>query len=315
MRRLQRRSTREDSLAEAIDTLTRDGAAAATVEPLSDLSLPAARYLRKRWGDWPRSTRLAVVSKMASLGDEDVRFNFERALLVALSDEDPEVRLAAADALWEAESTALLNELHRRADVETDTRVSRSLLRALGKFARLAVEGRLDADQRLRTEDLLVDAAINNPSEDIQLEAMVAVAYLRPVAIVSRIEDAYDHGHDEAREQALRAMGRFGGQQWSSRVIDTLRAGDSDQRVEAARSAPYVEDRRVVPYLYEAAEDDEIPEIQFAALRALGEIGGPEIRSFLEEMRDSTSGDVSQAADNALGNASLLDGVGDGIPA
>ncbi|CAN5784743.1 hypothetical protein BH23CHL2_BH23CHL2_29180 [soil metagenome] len=314
MPRLQRRSTGEDSLAEAIDTLTRDGAAAATVEPLSDLSLPAARYLRKRWGDWPRSTRLAVVSEMASLGEEDVRFSFERALLVALSDEDPDVRLAAVEALWESEATALLNELLRRADVETETRVRRSLLRTIGRFARLAVEGRLDADQRRRIEELLVDAALRDSSEDIQLEAMVAVAYLQPVAIASQIEDAYDQGHDEAREQALRAMGRFGGQQWSSRVIDALRAGDSDQRVEAARAAPYVEDRRVVPYLYEAAEDDERPDIQFAALRALGEIGGPEIRSFLEEMRDSTSGDVSQAADNALGNASLLDGTGDGIP-
>ncbi|MEZ4572412.1 MAG: HEAT repeat domain-containing protein [Thermomicrobiales bacterium] len=280
----------------------------------SDLSISEARYLRGRWSALPVSLRQQIVALMATLGDEDVRFNFERALHVALSDSEPEVRLAGVVALWEAESTSLLDALLDIVDDESSERVRIAIVEALGRFARLAMEGRISEDQQQRVNQKLVDIALNETDEDVWLAALAAAAYLRSPALESRIFQTYDEGHDEAREIALRAMGRYGGSQWASRVIDSIRAGDADQRTEAARAAPYVEDRRVVPYLYEAAEDDEEADLQLAAVAALGEIGGPEVRSFLEELRDSTTGDVLLAAETALANAQLLDGVGDASP-
>jgi len=307
---LRRRPSAGDhsALASAIDTLRRDGAATVTVEPLSDLSISEARYLRERWEQLPVDLRLGIVTNMALGADEDIRLNFERALVVGLQDDDPDVRLKATKALWEVESTHVLQSLLNRFPQEPVARVRVALADALGRYAGLVNDGSLRDDLRELTEQVLVTAAFVDTSEDVRLSALAAGAYLRPSQLEAAIIRTYDEGHDEAKEVALRAMGRFGGSRWATRVIDGLIRGDNEQRLEAALAAAYVEDRRVIPYLFEAAEDDEYPDLQLTAVRALGEIGGVNVQSFLEALRDSTTGNVSLAAESALENAALLEG-------
>lgn len=298
-----------EALSAALDTLARDGAATVTVEPLSDLTHDEVRLFQERWNEFPSSLRLSIIRQMAASAAEDLRLNFERALIVALSDPDPDVRVEATNALWEVESTALLSALLDRFSVEDDARARVAQADALGRFARLASEDEVAGDLRVTIERKLVAAAQDDASESVRLAALSAAAYLRPQELEETIIRTYDDGHDEAREIAIRAMGRFGGSRWANRIIDALISGDEDQRVEAANAAPYVEDRRVIPYLFEAAEDDESADLQLAAIRALGEIGGTNVQNFLERLRDSTADAISSVAEEALENAALLDGA------
>lgn len=316
MSRLRRSGHSDDAskIADAVEVLVRDGAASVTVEPLADLKLAGARELVERWPSIPEALRLDIVKLMDALAAEDVRLNFERALVIGLHDSSPNVRLASVNALWESESTAYLTTLLARVPEEPDAGVRTAMVEALGQYARRASDGLLQADLHQQLEQLLVDLAFEDPHERTRLAAMAAAAYFRPGRLEAEIRRAFDDGHDEAVESALRAMGRFGGERWATRVIDALRAGDTEQRLEAAAAAPYVEDRRVLPYLYEAAEDDEAPELQLAAVQALGEIGGPAVQSFLESFRDSTTGAVADAAEEALENAALLEGAPNAVP-
>ena len=310
MSRLRRSSDEVNSsiVADAVEVLRRDGVASVTVEPFADLTLTEARDLAGRWTSIPESLRQEAIAAMASLASEDVRLSFERAFTLGLRDSSPSVRLSAVNALWEAESSSLLANLLELTPTEPDVHVRDGMVEALGRFARRASEGLLAPDQARLLEEVLVERALHDDDDSIRLGAMVAAAFLRPERLEPEIREAFDVGHDEAVEMALRAMGRFGGARWASRVIDALRAGDVDQRSEAASAAPYVEDRRVLPYLYEAAEDDDYPELQVRAIQALGEIGGPAVQSFLESFRDSTTGDLANAAEAALENAALLEG-------
>ena len=310
MSRLRRSSDESGSskVADAVEVIVRDGVASVTVEPLADLTLLEARDLGERWASIPEPLRVRVVAAMASLASDDVRLSFERAFVIGLRDSSPGVRLSAVNALWEVESSSLLRDLVELVTTEPDVQVRNAMVEALGRFARRAGEGLIPEDQARLVEDVLVERALQDEAEQIRLSAMVAAAYCRPERLEPEIRNAFDNGHDEAIEMALQAMGRFGGTRWASRVIDALRAGDTDQRIEAATAAAYVEDRRVLPYLYEAAEDDEFAELQVRAIESLGEIGGPAVQSFLESIRDSTTGDVAAAAEEALENAALLEG-------
>ncbi len=314
MLRQRRKRSDHSSVAAAVDALEKDGAAAVTVEPLADLSISEAAFVRERWSDLADDLRHAIITQMALLSGEDVRMNFERVYMIGLADANPDIRLESTRAMWEVESSALLAALLQRLEHEPEARVRVALVEAIGRFAGLIVEGGIDTDLREETEALLVDVALGDDNENVRLAALAAAAYFRPIEIEAEIARAYDDGHDEAREFALRAMGRFGGSRWASRVIDGLAAGDEEQRLTAAAAAPYVEDRRVLPYLFEAAEDDEGPDLQLAAIVALGNIGGTHVQSFLEALKDSTTGDVATAAEAALESAALLEGIADTVP-
>jgi HEAT repeat protein len=314
MLRQRRRNSDLNSVAAAVEALERDGAAAVTVETLKDLSVSEAAFVRERWSDLADDLRHAIITQMALLSGEDVRMNFERVFMIGLADANPDIRLEATGAMWEVESTALLAALLQRLEHEPEARVRVVLVEALGRFAGLIVEGGFETDRRDDAESLLVDVALDDENEDVRLAGLAAAAYFRPTEIEAEIAGAYDDGHDEAKEIALRAMGRFGGRRWASRVIDGLAAGDEEQRLAAAAAAPYVEDRRVLPYLFEAAEDDDGPELQLAAILALGNIGGTHVQSFLETLKDSTAGDAAMAAEAALESAALLEGLADTVP-
>ena len=291
-----------------IDQLLRDGPAAATIRPFSDLSLAAARRLGVRWPTLPAEVRLVAVREMTTLGERDVRLNFERALAIAMTDSNADIRAAAVMGLWEAKSDAVQRQLLRLAPDEPDWRVRTAMFDALGRCAEYRV---VSGDDGLssKTASLLLDAAITDTSEAARLAAMAAASYFQPEELIAVIESAFDDGSDDARESALVAMGRFGGSRWASRVIDGLRSGSDEERIAAAGAAPYIEDQRVVTYLYEAAEDDDAIELQVAAISGLGEIGGREVRKFLEEVQDSPDEQIRDAAEIALANAALLDGV------
>jgi HEAT repeat protein len=309
MSRRRHSNSGADSIGVVVNALRRDGAAAATVEPLSDLSRAEARELRELWPGLEGATRFKTVALMASLGAEDVRFNFERALLIALADQDPEIRVEAAGGLWETESSAYLEALLERLPNEPSPRVRAVMVEALGRFARLASDGQLTDAQSAMTESALLRATESDPDEVVRLNALAAVAYLRPAHLIASVEFAFDEGDEAARIAAVRAMGRYGGRNWASRIIDALRVGDSELRAAAALAAPYVEDRRVIPFLFEAAEEHEETDLQLAAIAALGDVGGEQVRRFLEQIKDSSESPVSNAAEDALANASLLEGA------
>lgn len=314
MRRRPPNERDQRDLEAAVNTLVRDGAAHVTVEPLADLSLPGARYLRQRWNDMPEALRLATIHQMAASAAEDVRLDFERALAIGLQDASPEIRRESIEALWESESTSLLKQLLDALSGEEHPTVRVALVQALARYAQLASEDSVDIDFELPLEQTLTSVALDDESGEVRLAALAAAAYLRPALLEPEIVRAYDEGHDDARELAIQAMGRFGGKRWAPRVIDALLVGDDDLRIAAAKAAPYVEDRRIIPYLYEAAEDEEFPEMQLTAIWALGEIGGQNVQSFLESLRDTATGEVADAAESALENAALLEGTVDTIP-
>ena len=102
------------------------------------------------------------------------------------------------------------------------------------------------------------------------------------------------------RQSALFAMGRSGDTAWLEIIIGELESDDPGMRFEAANAAREMGEPEAVRYLVEMVEDPDV-EVSYAALRAIGGIGGANARKFLLAFLASTEdGGSREAAEEAL---------------
>jgi hypothetical protein len=97
--------------------------------------------------------------------------------------------------------------------------------------------------------------------------------------IVVRLEDA----DEDVREEAVRALGRIGGEAAVAILIENLQNEDSLVRIECARALGKLRVKEAVPFLINLLpyEDEKLVE---AAARALGRIDSPESSAALLQM-------------------------------
>jgi HEAT repeat protein len=109
------------------------------------------------------------------------------------------------------------------------------------------------------------------------------------------------------RVSAIFAMGRSADARWAPQVKQELFSPNSEMRYEAARACGELQLSDTVTELRELAEDVD-PEVQEAALWALGQIGGDKARQILERYCASDSEAIRTAAEAALDELEFLHG-------
>ncbi|HAX24329.1 MAG TPA: phycocyanin alpha phycocyanobilin lyase [Chloroflexi bacterium] len=269
--------------------------------PLSDLDRPATTLLRDRWDEIPMTTRIRIVRDMAQDAEDHVERHYQRALLVACRDSDPDVRLAAFDGLWEFDSPELLRILLSEIAEEPDARVREAMATGLGRFA-------ADSDDDLALNEVLEalferwegDSAI-----DVRRRALESLGFLSGDDIVEAIEDAYNNHSIEIRASALQAMGRQGDNRWLDACLRELRSDDPELRFEAVTALGSIGDQRTVSAIVDMTDDEDV-EVALAAIAALGEVGGPMAVNRLRQLSEDQSRAVAEAAADALQEASIM---------
>lgn len=275
------------------------------VEPLSDLSRSAARYLAERWPTLPAAVRLAAVNAMREDADAHIEHTYGRALLVALKDADPAIRLAALEGLTELESPSFRDVLLTNIESEPDDRVRASEAMALGKFVLLCEHEEGDEATSDRLRQSLLALLQHDPSAEVRRRALESVGYLAgDREVIRRIDDAYESGDHGMRVSALHAMGRQADTRWLDIVHDEFTSDDPELRFEAVTAAGTIGSERSVVELIDRLRDDDI-EVQMAAIASLGAIGGRLAVSALRRLTEDDSPAIVDAAEAALEEAEL----------
>ena len=102
-------------------------------------------------------------------------------------------------------------------------------------------------------------------------------------------------------------MGASADPEWLPTIIEEMHSEDSEMRFEAATAAGAIGDEDVVPELSGLTVDDD-PEVQEAAIGALGQIGGPAARSVLHSVAsDQQDERVLDAVADALSEADFIE--------
>jgi HEAT repeat protein len=244
--------------------------------------------------------RETVLDKMIELTDENIELDFGAVYKAALGDDHADVRAKAARGLWDYDDRTIIGPLIDLLRDDPSATVRAAVAGPLGVFADMAQDGKLlerDAD---RIRDALM-AAVSRDDEDVEVRrrAIEAVATFDfPEADVA-IRSAHQGPDVKLRQSSLYAMGESSNLQWLPTVVSDTDHDQPEIRFEAANALGKLGDEDTTPYLIKLVQDEDL-QVQIAAIRGLGEIGGHLARTALERCLKIGDEAIEQAAEDAL---------------
>ena len=280
----------------------------ASLYHLSDLDNRDVVRVRRAWRVLPTELRQEMIARLVELAEADFEVNFGALFRLGLEDEDATVRTVSVEGLWEDEDVCLIPILAARLledenlDVRTAAAISLGRFILMGELEKIRPEPSKTAYQALLTACQNVDEHM-----EVRRRALESLAYLSDETVAALIREAYDAQDVQVRVSAVFAMGRTADAAWANYVRHELFRPEPELRYEAARACGELQLREAVPELEELADDAD-PEVQEAALWALGQIGGDRARQILERYRLAKDEAIQAAAEAALDELEFLHG-------
>jgi len=275
---------------------------------LSGLGPDELLRFERAWSGLQTSDRRQMLQTLMQLAEDDFEMDFNAIFRLALHDEDPEVRTAGTEGLWEDDDPRLIPELLRLLLDDKVPAVRVAVVQCLAHFVLL---GEL---QKIRPQPFaqlcqVLSLVHQNPREflEVRRRALESLAYASVVELPALIQAAYAHPEEAMQISAVFAMGRSADPRWKDTVVRQLHHPSPAMRYEAARACGELVARDAVPDLVELVEDVDL-EVQEAALWALGQIGGDLARLTLERYLKADSDALRSAANEALQELEFLHG-------
>ncbi len=278
----------------------------AMVRSFSDLSPQHLAQLTEDWPHYPTERRRAIVRHLVEVGESNFTMDFEAVHVLALADEDKEVRIAAIEGMWENTSVSHMQRLLALVNTDPAAEVRAAAALALGRFVLSGELGEFPEDRAVQVQDVLLDILHRDDEHlDVRRRALEAISNCSREGVAGWIEDAYAASAIEMRISALFAMGRSCDVRWKPIILEELQSDEPPILYEAARAAGELELREAVPDLADllVCQDRELQEM---AVWALGEIGGDAAIALLQgAAEDAPDEAFAEAIEDALGMANL----------
>jgi len=263
---------------------------------------------------WPRvdlSRKVSLLDGLKILADGDTLVNFDEFARPLLTDSEAAVRVHALRLLMESDDVKLfpiyLNLL--KNDVDTDVRAEAAIT-----LGHLVAKGELEEISEGTYSEVqagLLESARGADVTRIRRHALESLGYSSRPEVVRLIESALQRTDSEWQASALTAIGRSADERWEDEVLQGL-IDENDlirkAAVEAAGQLSLKSARIVLLRLLAEGEVDD--EITNAAIWSLSQIGGEDVRTFLEALLDQTEEeDEEQVAflEEALDNLSFTE--------
>ena len=261
-------------------------------------------------GVWPRiaaGVRRQVVEYMVELAEADFEMDFSAVFRIALDDEDPEVRRAAVEGLWEDEDVRLVPHLAARLLEDEAAAVRAAAASSLGRFVLLGELNKIRPGPYAAAYDALLRCCGCEEDSEVWRRAIESLAYVNNAEVTALIERAYAASDERIRVSAIFAMGRSAHERWGDHIRQELFSPNPELRFEGARACGELSLGDAVLELEELVDDVD-REVREAALWSLGQIGGDRAREVIERQCLSEDESTRRAADSALAELEFLSG-------
>ncbi|MBM3926109.1 MAG: HEAT repeat domain-containing protein [SAR202 cluster bacterium] len=274
---------------------------------LSNLTSDQVEQFGSTWSEVTPQRRLAIVDRLVSLAQDSAELDFSVVLRRCIEDEEEEVRRRAIEGLWEYEERQLIPVLCRTLQGDSSTKVRATAAMGLGKFASLAEEGKLLRRDGQRIQECLMKSLVNQKEEmEVRRRALESVAVFSANGIADHIKKAYNSSSLELRCSAIYAMGKTGEPLWLSILVKELKSSTAALRYEASSACGELGEEDAIPHLIPLIGDDDL-QVQLAAIRAIGSIGGPLAKKALRRCLKSGDPAVEDAAREYLEMAETME--------
>jgi HEAT repeat protein len=296
----------ETDLAEISDENKR--LSASHLKNLSHLDAADVRLLVEAWPEIAMMRRLNIVRELSELTDDNVELNFDAIFKIALSDEEPYVRAAAIRGLDEYEENDLIPVLINLLLIDQDVEVRREAAIALGRYALSAELERLShADSRAIRNALIESAEDVEEDERVRARAIEALGCMSGEDTENLIESIYAEDSLWLKVGAIDAMGRNCNSIWLPIILRESEHRAPEMRHAAAFAAGEIGEESAVPQLRRMALQDPDRDVQLAAIRSLGAIGGPTARVALQGVLYEGDDALQEAVEEAMAEIDFSD--------
>jgi HEAT repeat protein len=209
--------------------------------------------------------------------------------------------------LWEDHDVRLIPSLVSLLEDEAVS-VRAAAATSLGRFVLLGELGKIrPAPFGQAYEALLAICQDSEEHMEPHRRALESLSYVGSEDVVRLIHQAYDTPEEKMQVSAVFSMGRSADTRWAEYVKQELFSPNPELRFEAARACGELQLPDTVSQLDELTEDAD-PEVQEAALWALGQIGGDKAREILERFCEAEGEATRAAAEAALDELEFMHG-------
>ncbi len=228
-------------------------------------------------------------------GDESARAPIADFLVEALNDDEPLVRIAAAEALGHLNEPAGLTPLGAAARSDVDARVRQAAARALGKL------------NYQRSLELLLEV-LHDSDSDVRNAAVEALGELGyPEAVPQLLQVALFDGGEQVRQSAVKVLKDLDPVSSLAFLLFSLVNPDSYIRSSAVGALTMYGGSEVFDPLLNAALTDESSEVRGKAVEALNRLEPARALDALLDVLDDADPSARSAAVEAFGNLGNLD--------
>lgn len=281
----------------------------------SGVSVEELDVVQPVWVSLKPVLRRKLMRALVEASEADFMLDYRTVGMMGLGDEDPGVREAAIDVLWEDETLEVMNRLMSLALHDNTREVRAAAAGALGRYILL---GELETlpEQYTRTAQDAVVRLWNNRQEDVLVRrrALEAISNCGHALVPDAIHEAYHSDDPDMQSSAVFAMGRTYDQRWAEYVLAEMQSEDPRMRYEAARAAGALELEEAVRHLGQLVLEND-REILEVSVWALGEIGGDRAMRLLEALAEKADDEddeiLTQAVEDAMANATLFEDLDD----
>jgi len=279
------------------------------LQEFSDIGTLELKTVLDAWPRVNRSRKLSLLEELTSLAEVDTLVSFDDFARALLADSEPEVRTRAIRLLDECEDIKLVPSYLDMLQNDSDVNVRAVAAEALNLFVDLGELEEIPEKVYHQVEDALLASATSEDDVRVRRAALESLGYSSRPEVYTLIESAF-HREDPAWQvSALTAMGRSADDRWDDEVTRSLVDADDRVRKAAVQAAGALSLRSARPILLKLLDEEEDENVLNAAIWSLSQIGGEDVRTYLENLLDVVEEDEEQIAflEEALDNLAFTE--------
>jgi HEAT repeat protein len=258
----------------------------------SDIHPDDLEQVKKIWPKVALERRISLLVELEDMMDVDTMLCCDGLAKFALTDDFPEVRIAAISLLSECDDPKLATLFGEMLANDESEIVQLAVAEALGIFV---LKGELKEIQENASERAIKSLILklnSKPSKELHQELLKSLAFSCQPEIAAMIEAAFMNPDPSWQLAAIISMGRSADDRWEKPVLQMIQSENLDFKNEAVKSAGEIELYSARAMLLQMLDEDE--EVDDLDLRlniiwALSRIGGENVKPALQRLLDNTT--------------------------
>ncbi len=274
----------------------------------SDIEPASLTSLLETWPRMEPGRKLLLLDQLNALVNEDTLVSFDDVGRALLRDSDPQVRIRAIRLLVECEDVRLVPIYIDMLTKDSDVSVRAEAASTLGIFVQLGEFDDIPDEVHHQIEDVLLKVLNGEDEPAVRRRALEALGFSSRDEVPILIESSFKRQDPDWQASALFAMGRSSDERWAEQVLRMIVSEDRRIRLAAVQASGELGLKLARPLLLHLLEEEFDDVIAGAAIWSLSQIGGEDVRIYLQNLLDNLEDD-DQAAflEEALDNLAFTE--------